>query len=54
MEDVPQSHNHTRPKSRVRKKKVLNYVMNYAEIQKVVRILNMIQKIRYAIYILLV
>ena len=43
MEDVPQPHNYTHPKSRVRKKKVLNYVMNCAEIQKIVHILNMIQ-----------
>ena len=43
MEDVPQPHNYTHPKSKVRKKKVLNYVMNCAEIQKIVHILNMIQ-----------
>ena len=42
MEDVPQPHKNTHPKSRVRKKKVLNYVMNCAEIQKIVHILNMI------------
>ena len=55
MEDVPQPHNYTRPKSTVRKKKVLNYVMNCAEIQKIVHILNMIQAlISFAICILLV
>ena len=55
MEDVPQPHKNTHPKSRVRKKKVLNYVMNCAEIQKIVHTLNMIQAlIRCAICILLV
>ena len=47
MEDVPQPHNYTRPQSRVRKKKVLNYVMNCAEIQKIVHILNFILTIKY-------
>ena len=55
MEDVPQPHKITHPKSRVSEKKVLNYVMNCAGIQKIVHILNMIQAlISFAICILLV
>ena len=56
MEDVPQPQNYTRLKLRkLRKKKVLTHVMNCAEIQKIVHILNMIQVLlSFAICILLV
>ena len=55
MEDVPQPKNYTRPKLKVRLKKVLNYAMNFAEKQEIVHILKLIQALlRSAICFLLV
>ena len=43
MEDVPQPWNLIHPKSRARKKRALNLVMNYANKHTIVNILNMTQ-----------